>query len=89
VISGPGNVAVLAVPPANTALHKISEKAISKKVNTTNERVKPSGAISLLTICISETGPMAAYVLDRTDRTKDALNNMASKASLNVGKMMF
>jgi hypothetical protein len=76
VISGPGNFAVSAVPPAKTALHSILEKAISKKMNTTNERVKPSGAISLLTICISATGPMAAYVLDRTDRAKDALNNM-------------
>jgi hypothetical protein len=59
LMSGPGNEALSALPPAKTELKsKINLHKI--RVMKTNERAKPSGDITLLTMFKSVVGPTLA-----------------------------
>lgn len=45
----------------------------------TNERLKPSGWMTLFTTCMSAEGPIAAYVTDNRVSTEAAESSMMNK----------
>jgi len=57
--NGPGKLTLSSVSPAKTALNKLRTVSKDYKIDlSTYDRLKPSGAISLLTMYMSAVGPI-------------------------------